>query len=140
MKMNISNRQFLSAAIIVFYLIPLLFFSAYSIKLMSYNKSWALLSLGLLLVVFGSLSLIFLLSYWEQSMRDKRPGNSLLLSQYPSSHSTVEKEAKVTLLDPSLTFDQITQQDALEPSNSKESIKEFNLLQTALKASQEQQD
>lgn len=140
MKFKISNRQFLSAAIIVFYLIPLLFFSAYSIKLMSHHKSWTLLSLGLLLVVFGSLALIFLLSYWEQSMRDKKSINSLLLSQQ-SSLSASEKEAKVTLLDPSLTFHPVTTEESTEtPISFKESSKELNLLQTALQSSQKQQE
>lgn len=139
MKLKISNRQFLFAAIIVFYLIPLLFFSAYSIKLMSHHKSWALLSLGLLLVVFGTLSLIFLISYWEQSMRDKKSVNSLLLSQPPPSVFLTEKETKVTSLDPSLTFISITP-DTSENMNSKENIKEFNLLQAALQANQKQQE
>src|SRR5262249_6508281 len=128
MKLNLSNRQFLSAAIIVFYLIPLLFFSIYSIKLMSHNKSWSLLSLGLLLVVFGTLSLIFLLLYWEQSIRDKKPLHSLPL------HVSHEKEAKVTLLDPSLTFNQ----KALHEDGEKENTKELHLIQTALTTHQEQ--
>lgn len=136
MKVKISNRQFLSAAIIVFYLIPLLFFSAYSIKLMSHHKSWTLLSLGLLLVVFGTLSLIFLLSYWEQSMRDKKSTNSLLLPEQSPTLFSIEKEAKVTSLDPSLTFNPIAQHDATENIGSKE----LNLLQAALRASQKQQE
>lgn len=139
MQFKISNRQFLSAAIIVFYLIPLLFFSAYSIKLMSHNKSWTLLSLGLLLVVFGTIALIFLLSYWEQSLRDKKLHPSLLLSQQPES-STPKKEAKVTSLDPSLTFDTILHHEHTEHSGTKENSKELNLLQTALQSSQRQQE
>lgn len=138
MKFKISNRQFLSAAIIVFYLIPLLFFSIYSIKLMSHNKSWTLLSLGLLLVVFGTISLIFLISYWEQSLRDKKPHHSLLLSQHPLSSN--KKEAKVTLLNPLLTFDSIVQPEPVENIGTKENSKELNLLQTALQASQKQQE
>ncbi len=140
MKFNISNRHFLSAAIIVFYLIPLLFFSAYSIKLMSHNKSWTLLSLGLLLVFFGTLSLIFLLFYWEQSVRgDKKPLNSLLLSQQPPTLFLTEKETKVTSLDSSLTFAPLAQ-DGLDQMSSKENTKELHLLQMALKNNQEQQD
>lgn len=138
MKFKISNRQFLSAAIIVFYLIPLLFFSAYSIKLMSHNKSWTLLSLGLLLVVFGTLALIFLISYWEQSLRDKKPQHSLLLSQHSSFAN--KKEAKVTLLDPSLTFDSVTAHETIENTSNKENSKELNLLQTALQTNQKQQE
>jgi hypothetical protein len=140
MKSKISNRQFLFAAIIVFYLIPLLFFSAYSIKLMSHNKSWTLLSIGLLLVVFGTLSLIFLLSYWEQSIRDKKLVNSLLSSSYSLSSSPNEKEKKVTLLDPTLTFSSIIPQEEAEKLGIKENTKELNLLQAALHASQKQQE
>jgi hypothetical protein len=127
--MTISNRHFLSAAIIVFYLIPLLFFSAYSIRLMSHHKSWALLSLGLLLVVFGTLSLIFLLFYWEQSMRDKKPTNSLFLSTNPLL-SSGDKEAKVTSIEPSLAFGSIEHSQLADHPSPKESSREFNLLQS----------
>lgn len=142
MKLKISNRQFLFAAIIVFYLIPLLFFSAYSIKLMSHNKSWTLLSLGLLLVFFGTLSLIFLISYWEQSLRDKELGHSLFLSQHPLPSFTPNKsETKVTSLDLSLTFEPhaplLSSEGLIHP---KENSKEMNLLQTALQDSQKQQE
>ncbi len=137
MKFKISNRQFLSAAIIVFYLIPLLFFSAYSIKLMSHHKSWALLSLGLLLVVLGTLSLIFLLFYWEQSLREKKTNNSLLLSQ---ASLLTDKDAKVTLLNPDLTFNPIVQSEDLEHARFKENSKELNLLQATLATSQKQQE
>jgi hypothetical protein len=140
MNFKISNRQFLSAAIIVFYLIPLLFFSAYSIKLMSHNKSWTLLSLGLLLVVFGTLSLIFLLFYWEQSMRGDKKSTNSLLSQTPPTLFLTEKEAKVTSLDSSLTFSPLAHHDELDHMSSKETTKELNLLQTALKINQERQE
>lgn len=131
------NRQLLSAAIIIFYLIPLLFFSAYSITLMSHHKSWTLLSLGLLLTVFGTLALMLLLFYWEQSMRDKKQGS--LLFSGPKSSSATEKETKVTSLDPSLIFSPSSHPEH-EYVGTKESSKELNLLQTALKASQEQQE
>lgn len=137
MKFKNFNRQFLFAAIIVFYLIPLLFFSAYSITLMSHNKSWTLLSLGLLLVVFGTLSLIFLLSYWEQSLRSKDLHNPLLISQ--QSSSPLKKEATVTVLNPSLTFDSL-QQELMESIGIKENAKELNLLQTTLHTTQKQEE
>lgn len=141
MTSKISNRQFLSAAIIVFYLIPLLFFSAYSIKLMSQSKSWALLSLGLLLVFFGSLSLIFLLSYWEKSLRDKKESPPFLVSQSSDVISEIKKETKVTQLDPSLKFESIVPHDPpIESAIHKENSKEFNLLQAALLESQNQQE
>lgn len=140
MKLKISNRQSLSAAIIVFYLIPLFFFSAYSIKLMSQNKSWTLLSLGLLMVVFGTLSLIFLLSYWEESLRNKKSLQSLLLSQESSTYLTPEVENKVTLLDPTLTFGTDTAHEISENGGFKESSKELNLLQTALESSQKKHE
>jgi len=137
---KISNRQFLSAAIIVFYLIPLIFFSAYSIKLMSHHESWALLSVGLLLVVFGTLSLLFLVSYWEQTMRDKKPTPSLFLSQQALTLTSNKKEAKVMSLDPSLTFDTIGQHEPSELNSFKENSKEMNLLQAAIQASHKQQE
>jgi PAS domain-containing protein len=138
MKFKIMNRQLLSAAIIIFYLIPLLFFSAYSITLMSHHKSWTLLSLGLLLTVFGTLALMLLLFYWEQSMRDKKQG-SFLFSAQKNSSSPTEKETKVTSLDPSLIFSPSSHHEP-DYAGTKENSKELNLLQAALKASQEQQE
>lgn len=142
MKLKISNRQSLSAAIIVFYLLPLFFFSAYSIKLMSHQKSWTLLSLGLLMIVFGTLSLIFLLSYWEESLRDKKSLNSLLLSREAESTTFFSPavEDKVTLLNPSLSFDSDILHESPENQGSKENSKELNLLQTALESSQKNQE
>lgn len=139
MNHKISNRQFLSAAIIVFYLIPLLFFSAYSIKLMSHHKSWALLSLGLLLIVLGTLSLIFLISYWEQSLRERKSIVPLPLSQSPSLFLS-QNDNKVTKLDPSLDFTSHSPDDSTEVENCHQDIKELNLLQTALQCSQKQQE
>ena len=68
-------------------------------------------------------------------MRDKRLPHSL----FASEHSSNEKEAKVTLLNPSLTFDQEPSHEDLD-EGPKENAKEFNLLQTALTANQEQQE
>ena len=137
---KISNRQYLSAAIIVFYFIPLLFFSAYSIRLMSQHKSWALLSIGLLLVVFGTVSLIFLLANWEESLRDKKLNRSLLLSHDAELSLLNQKETKVTSLDPSLIFEPIVPRDLLRTEDPQETSKELNLLQTALESSQKQQE
>ncbi|MFI0435886.1 MAG: hypothetical protein ACH350_09230 [Parachlamydiaceae bacterium] len=142
MTFNISNRQFLSAAIIVFYLIPLLFFSVYSIKLMSYNKSWALLSLGLLIVFFGSLSLIFLLSHWEQSLRDRRSNFPHLVREDSHPVHSTNKETKVTLLDPSsMNFESIQEKEPLDAAASfKEDSKQISLLEAALKSHQSQEE
>jgi hypothetical protein len=133
------NRQLLSAAIIIFYLIPLLFFSAYSITLMSHHKSWTLLSLGLLLVVFGTLALMLLLFYWEKSIREKKHSHLFPTQKLPTL-SSIEKEDKVTSLDPTLMFNQIPLQESLDQLGSKENSKEFHLLQKALKTNQEQQE
>lgn len=138
MKFRISNRQCLFAAIFIFYLIPFLFFSIYSIQLMSYHKSWGLLSIGLLLVAFGSLSLIFLLSFWEQEMRDKKIVHSLLLSQQSPSLSPMHKEEKVTLLDPSLIW--IDPNENISKGMGQDSSEELNLLQAALQSSQRKQE
>ncbi len=133
------NRQLLSAAIIVFYLIPLLFFSAYSITLMSHHKSWTLLSLGLLLIVLGALTLMILLFYWEKSIQSSSPQHSLSVKK-GLNHSLSEKDAKVTSLDSSLIFHPPSHSEMTDAGGFKENSKEFNLLQTALKSSQEQQE
>ncbi len=133
MKINLTNRQFLSATVIIFYLLPWLFFSSYSIGLMSHHKSWNLLSIGLLLVAFGTLVLILMLYYWEESVISQSKQEALPL-ELP-----FEKEAKVTSLDPTLFFNQPTHYEPLHEDSS-ENVKELNLLQTALKESQELQE
>lgn len=140
MKFKILNRQLLSLAIIVFYLIPFLFFSSYSITLMSHHKSWTLLSLGLLFIVVGSLALILLLFYWEQSVREKKSNPLLFPSQIPIPLSLEEKQDKVTSLDPDLTFNHDSLHEQFGQMDIRENSKEFNLLQTALKTNQEQQE
>jgi hypothetical protein len=140
-KFKNINRQFLFAAIILLYLIPLLFFSAYSISLMSHHKSWTLLSLGLLLIVFGTLALIFLLIYWEQSVRDKKTSHFIMASsQKTMLHPLLEKETKVSSLDSSLIFNQLSADESPNHLGLKEPARELNLLQEALKVNQDQQN
>lgn len=102
MQRKFTNRQSLFAAIIAFYLIPLLFFSGYSIRLMSHNKSWALLSMGLFLVSLGALSLIYLLFYWEQSLKGCRQENDFPDEGGALPSLYLERENKVTAIDPAL--------------------------------------
>lgn len=137
MKFNITNRQFLSATVIIFYLLPWLFFSSYSIGLMSQHKSWNLLSIGLLLVACGTLILILMLYYWEESVVKYYKQDAPPLELPFTSNS--EKEAKVTSLAPSLFFNQPSHYEPF-PEGSIENVKDLNLLQTALKESQELQE
>lgn len=99
MNIKLTNRQCLFIAVIAFYLVPLLFFSGYSIRLMSHQKSWTLLSLGLLLISFASLSLLYLLFYWEQSLRDKKKEENNEASFASSLNAAFEKQGKITALD-----------------------------------------
>lgn len=140
MKFKLSNRQFLSVAIIVFYLIPIFFFSIYSIQLMTPHKSWSLLSLGLLLAVIGTLSLIFLISCWEQTIEERCLKQSMLYSVPLQTPVAEQREAKVTSLDPSLTYEHLPERLTTDPLPSQEGSKELNLIQTALEESQKQQD
>lgn len=104
------------------------------------HKSWSLLSFGLLMVVFGTLILMLFIFQWEQSFRQKKSNHVVFPTPKPLPYSTEEKEAKVTTLDPKLIFNPTSHHESFDQSGSKESTKEFNLLQTALKASQEQQE
>lgn len=118
MRFNTNNRLLLSASLIIFYLLPVIFFSIYSISQMSSNKSWSILSGGLLLVATCSLILIFLVRYWEKASEDWIKKHLLEKKDKP------EKENKVTSLDPSLLFDH-PQDTVEEPENLsvKESIR-----------------
>lgn len=66
---------------------------------MSHQKSWALLSLGLLLVSFASLSLMYLLYYWEQSLRDQKFEGDNNVSENSPAEPALENESKITALD-----------------------------------------
>lgn len=117
MKLKIQDRQLLSAIVVSLYLIPFLFFSYYSIGLMPHDKSWSILSFGLLIVSGGSLALFFFICYWEEALRIKIQNNLI-----PSLEGS-EKESKVMSLEPALN----------------ESLKELHLLQTNLNESHEVQ-
>ncbi|MFI5342752.1 MAG: hypothetical protein ACHQUC_00860 [Chlamydiales bacterium] len=141
MRFNTNNRLVLSASLIIFYLLPVLFFSVYSISQMSSNKSWSVLSGGLLLVASCSLLLIFLVHYWEKAAEDKFKKHLLERKEQP------EKENKVTSLDPALLFDH--PHDAIEePENLsvKETMKaelcsvQANLLECQAKMIQLQEE
>lgn len=71
MKFKIS-RYSLSLAVLLFYLVPVIFFSSYSIGLMSPNKSWGVLTLGLLLSIGGTCFLFILMKSWEDSFKKRR--------------------------------------------------------------------
>ncbi len=123
MKFNISNRQFISAVVIFFYVTPVFFFAFYSIGLMSRHKSWSILSLGFLIMTCGALALILLLSYWEQVLKEKIQRESSLF--HPILKITtpppvvLKQENKVTALDLHLT---LSKQEA--PPFSRDSPKE----------------
>ncbi len=118
MKFITSSRQLLSGAVVFFYLIPLLFFATYSIGLMSRNKSWLVLSLGLLLITTCSLILVLLLSYWENNLK-KQVVNPPIPVRYDTS------EPKVTSLD--LAYEKEQMLSEYEP---KSSSNELGLLET----------
>jgi UPF0242 C-terminal PAS-like domain/Uncharacterised protein family (UPF0242) N-terminus len=133
MKIHFSHRHSLFTAIIVCYLLPLLYFTYYSIGLMARHKSWSILSLGLLLVGGGTLFLMLCLYYWEQAIQGSRkpPLEDIQqLAFYPIG----SQETKVTALDPVLTLSK-TYEEA-----TKESTKELHQVQTHLKEIQEQKE
>ncbi len=77
-----SNGYSLLAAIVAFYLIPVLLFSGYSIGLMSATKSWNVLTMGLLLCIGGAVAFLVLIRHWEHSFSRN---NAHDLFQEPSS-------------------------------------------------------
>lgn len=106
MSFKINNRQFLSALILFFYLAPLLFLVYYSIGLMSPDKRWSILSIGLLIISFGALALTYLLYYWEEVLKEKlkKSEKQLVLLEDGQVQTLYHplKETKVTSLDPLL--------------------------------------
>lgn len=141
MKYKITNRQFLSAAVIIFYLIPLLFFSILSMTIMPHYKSWTLFSLGLLLAVIGTFALTLLLYYWEQSVGGSKKELSQLYSHHAQNYDSNVSQNKVTSLDPSMDFElPFSTETHVQANPTQEGSKELNLLETALKTNQEQQE
>lgn len=140
MKLKITNRQFLSVAVIVFYLIPLLFFAILSMTIMPYTKSWTLFSLGLLLAVIGTLSLTLLLYYWEQSVGSENQTFSFYAFQNPENVNRAVSECKVTSLEPSAHGEADTCHDPVDEALSPYDSKELNLLESTLKVNQEQNE
>ncbi|WP_042280697.1 hypothetical protein [Candidatus Protochlamydia sp. R18] len=124
MKFKTTNRQFFSVAVIFFYLLPLLFFVTYSIGLMPHQKSWSILTFGLLLVAIGSICLILLAYYWEIGLKTKWQGESTILSS--QSNLSSEKENKVTALDPAFTLVPL---EEASPFTTKEEVTLLNSLE-----------
>jgi len=133
MKIYFSHRHSLFAAIVICYLMPLLFFTSYSIGLMSRHKSWSILTIGLLLVGGGTFFLMLCLYYWEQAIQEKK-GDPLArirqLAFYPSGQS----ENKVTSLESLLNF------SPLHDESIRETVHEIQQLKTHLKEAQEQKN
>ena len=137
MKIKMTNRHTLSATAILFYFLPILLFAGYCIKLMPAEKSWGILSLGLLLITACSLVLILILFYWEQSILEQNLHSPPLLLEN-SSLFTEEKTAKVTSLVSEMTYSNGEGQNEESVNSTKDSPKETNLLHTALIESQEE--
>ena len=136
MKFKLTNRQILTAAIIIFYLVPLLFFSSLNMSMMPHTKSWALFSLGLLLSVIGTFALTVLLYYWEQSLSEKSNLSSDDFRSLQEGFFSVTQN-KVTALESTINFEKdINHEEENEPASTVCS-KEFNLLETTIKTNQE---
>lgn len=133
MKIYFSHRHSLFAAIIICYLIPLLYFTYHSIGLMTKHKSWSILSLGLLMVGGGTLFLMLFLYYWEQAMQQNQIF-SLENKQQLTFYSADEGETKVTALDPSLNS--YTNKEELKL----EMIRELDEMQLYLKQIQDEKE
>lgn len=140
MNFKITNRQFLSAAVIIFYLIPLLFFSILSMTIMPHYKSWTLFSLGLLLAVIGTFALTLLLYYWEQSLDTSKKDMTQIYARVSQDFATTDTNTKVTAIDPENDFESLYRSDSTSEAETEEASKEINLLETALKTNQEQQE
>ncbi|SCA64220.1 Uncharacterized protein SCG7086_CS_00030 [Chlamydiales bacterium SCGC AG-110-P3] len=64
-------KQAVYLTIFTVYLLPVLIYSKHSIGLMPSTKSWGILSVGLVLSLFGSALLILLVHNWEVTLKSK---------------------------------------------------------------------
>jgi hypothetical protein len=98
MKFKVTSYS-LFISVVAFYLIPILFFSIYSIGLMSPNKSWNILTAGLLLCVGGAVLFLILIRKWELFFTKKALQSTLQdtipsLDIHPVSHPSLEEESQ----------------------------------------------
>lgn len=145
MKLKMPSRHTLSASIIIFYLAPLFALCFYSMGWMTYEKSWKFISLGLFSATVGSLCLILILYYWEQSIFQSHKSNPLTLLTF-SKNSAEEKSLKVTPLESTDHFNEVasvsTEEDLTPPPFLKSSFKvtqdEYEALENQLLSANQQ--
>jgi len=83
-------RQHCNLLVICLYLLPILFFSFYSITQMSDSKSWLILTLGWLIVIAGTLFFLFKLMEWESLIH-----SSQKLARQPVERAAISQETPV---------------------------------------------
>jgi hypothetical protein len=87
-----KTRASMAAAIIFFYLLPILVLSAYSLGLMPANSSWSIFSIGLVAGLCGAGILYILLCQWESSLRDKLTSEVIVKKKIPEPPKPVAPE------------------------------------------------
>jgi hypothetical protein len=125
-----NYRHFFSGLVLLFYLTPVLFFAGYAIWLLPPAKSWPIISFGLLTTAFFSLIFIVLLFKLERSSPEKETPSITQLDFME------EKEPKVTSIELPLSYEGL--ESSLHPV--KDPGKQMNLLETALRESQEEKN
>src|SRR3954462_3819907 len=99
MKFKFDQTRSLPVAPFILYLLPFLFFSSYSIGLMSDNKSWSVLSLGLLTVLVCFLILTLYIRYREEAFK------FYIRENLSAEEESEKKNDKVTAIDSPLPDD-----------------------------------
>lgn len=133
MKFRFYNKQSLSLTIVLFYLIPILSLSFFSLNYMSKNMSWSVLTFGLLIMACGSSILMMLISYWEESIKKSLQLDFDHLTRNPSAD-----ENKVMAL--SSISEILENKDKVESfSSSHNYLKEIKDLEDSVKENQEKQ-
>ena len=92
LSFSFKGRESLYATVLLFYLLPVLLFSKHSVSLMSANKSWGIISLGLMISLFGSALFVLLIKNWEERVKE----SSLAKVKVVPSVSTEEKITPLT--------------------------------------------
>lgn len=135
MKMTFSNRQFFSVLIILFYLIPLFCLAFYSYSFMPRQQSWQILTLGLVIVSCGALSLMLLISYREESVREEFALEKA--SSDDGDHPSFTYETKVTAINSATDISNSHEATLLRKTISEMEDKQARLLELADKRSEE---
>lgn len=149
---TLTYRYFFSIGVLFFYLLPILFYTFYSLISVQANIAWKICVFGLLTGGFGSFSLIYISKRWESSIRkrasilvekkfqklfpQKTPQKTtVLIYDAPELESSIEPQAPLSIQENEKTLTSSIPDPLIE--QNKKLQKNLETLKSALNKKQE---